>query len=132
MGQHSQLHSSVYGQICFKWDTDNPPNVPTFGFNSKKHSKDMGNVCEALSSVAEGFMRAIKAPTPDVTTSSPPRAHKGTQLNEMGVSPGKCALLRSQYIQQLKQVHELLELTAITKEEYEEKKSEILKKMQQL
>ena len=65
----------------------------------------------------------------DVTTSSFPRAHKGPQLNEMGVSPGKCALLRSQ---QLKQLHELLELTAITKEEYEEQKSEILKKMQQL
>ena len=73
-------------------------------------------------------MRAIKAPTPDVTSSPP---HKSPQLNEMGVSPGKCALLRSQYIQQLKQLHELLELTAITKEEYEEQKSEILK-MQEL
>ena len=50
----------------------------------------------------------------------------------MGVSPGKCVTLRSQYISQLQQLHQLLELTAITKEEYEEQKGNILDKMQKL
>jgi hypothetical protein len=50
----------------------------------------------------------------------------------MGVSPSKCASLRSQYIDQLKKLHQLLELTAINKDEYDLQKADILKKMQQL
>ena len=114
-------------QVGTHRDTNEPPNVPMFGFNSKRPKDNGGNLCEVLSNVAEGYMRAIKAPTPDVTSSPPHTA--SCQLNEMGVSPGKCA---SQYIEQLKQLHELLELTAINKEEYEEQKSNILKKMHAL
>ena len=50
----------------------------------------------------------------------------------MGVSPIKCATLRSQYIEQLKQLHQLLELTAVTKEEYEQQKDIILDKMKKM
>ena len=50
----------------------------------------------------------------------------------MGVSPSKCTSLWSQYIEQLKQLHQLLELTAISKDEYDQQKADVLKKMQQL
>ena len=38
-------------------------------------------------------------------------------------------LLQSQYIEQLKQLHQLLELTALTKAEYEQQNDIILDKM---
>ena len=106
-------------------DYDNPPNVPMFGFNSKPSKRAGTSAGDALSSVAEGFMRALKAPTPShSSTSSPTRV----SLDDMGVSPIKCASLRSQYTEQLKQLHQLLELTAVTKE-YEQQKGIILEKM---
>ena len=107
-------------------DTDNPPQTPMFGYNGKTSTKST-SLTDTLSSVAEGVMRALKPPTPH-GSQSPPKTPR-PQLNEMGVSPTKCASLRSQYIEQLKQLHQLLELTAINKDEYDQ---DILKKMKQL
>lgn len=53
-------------------------------------------------------------------------------LDECGVSPGKCTQLRSRYIEQLKELHQLLGVTALTKDEYDEQKAHLLRKMQQL
>ena len=121
-------------QVGTHRDTDNPPKVPMFGLKTPK--KTGGALNEALASVEEGFMRAIKSPaqpTPSLSGStSPPNNSSRLPLDEIGVSPGKCASLRSQYIEQLKQLHQLLELTALSKEEYDEQKANILKKMQQL
>ena len=110
-------------------DTDNPPQTPMFGYNGNKPEKST-SVTDALSSVAEGVMRALKSPTP-LRSQSPPTTSR-PQLNEVGVSPSKCASLRSQYIEQIKQLHQLLELTAINKDEYEKQKADVLKKMEQL
>ncbi len=123
-------------QVGTHRDTDNPPKVPMFGLN-KTSSKGGGALNDALTSVAEGFMRALKSPAQPATGSnSPPLAQAPRSirppLDEIGVSPGKCAVLRSQYIEQLKQLHQLLELTALTKEQYDEQKANILKKMQVL
>ncbi len=123
-------------QVGTHRDTDNPPKVPMFGLN-KTSSKGGGALNDALTSVAEGFMRALKSPSqPAPGSNTPPHAQAPRSirpaLDEIGVSPGKCAVLRSQYIEQLKQLHQLLELTALTKEEYDEQKATILKKMQVL
>lgn len=107
-------------------DYDNPPSVPMFGFNSKAPKHAGTSVSGALSCVAEGFMRALKAPVPSHSSKSSPTR---VSLDDMGVSPIKCASLRSQYIEQLKQLHQLLKLTAVTKEEDEQQKGIILEKM---
>ena len=116
-------------QIGTHRDYDEPPKVPMFGVTAKIGTKSPC-LAEALSNVAEGFMRALKSPAPAPSgSSSPTQPPSHVPLQEMGVSPGKCAALRTQYIQQLKELHQLLEATAITKEEYEEQKSAILYKM---
>ena len=84
------------------------------------------SLTEALSSVAEGLPCALRSPTPSENQS--PSTSSRAQLNEMGVSPSKCASLRSQYIDQLQQLHQLLELTAISMDEYDLQKADILKK----
>ena len=122
-------------QVGTHWDYNHPPNVPMFGISSKTPSKSTG-LTEALTNVAEGFMRAIEYPNPTCISvdQEPPISSSSIRkhLNEMGVSPRKCASLHSQYIEQLKQLNQLLEATAIAKEEYDHQKAEILKKMQQL
>ncbi len=119
-------------QIGTHRDYDTPPKVPMFGTSAKTGTKGP-NLTEALSSVAEGFMRALKSPGPTPSgSSSPTQASSRAPLQDMGVSPGKCAALRTQYIQQLMQLHQLLEATAISKEEYDKLKDSILCKMQEL
>lgn len=118
-------------QVRTHRDYASPPQVPMFGFNSKS-SKGSGSEGSLVTCVIEGFARALKGQSgslsPRSTCSHTPRA----TLDDMGVSPIKCATLRSQYIEQLKQLHQLLELTAVTKEEYEQQKDIILDKMKKM
>ena len=95
-------------------DRENPPQNPMFGYNGKSGAKTP-SLTEALTSVAEGIACVLKPPAPTGSQSPPARTSSHTQHNEMGVSPSKCASLRSQYIEQLKQLHQVLELTAISK-----------------
>ena len=138
-----EKHGSIYNvaqlqlwanmlQIGTHRDYDEPPKVPVFGVTAKTGTKS-SCLAEALSSVAEGFMRALKSPGPAPSgSSSLTQTPSHVPLQEMGVSPGKCAALRTLYIKQLKELHQLLEATAITKEEYEEQKTAVLYKMQGL
>ena len=103
-------------QVGTHRDYDSPPQVPMFGFNSKS-SKGSGSGRNLISRVVEGFAQALKeqtgTPPSRPAYSEAPRATP----DDMGASPIKCATLLSQYIEQLKQV---LELTAVTKEKYEQ------------
>ena len=115
-------------QVGTHRDLENPPSVPMFGVG---HTPKKGTLNEALTSIVEGVMRALKPP--QATSTTPPKnTSMRPALDEIGVSPGKCAVLRSQCIEQLKELHKLLELTAITKEEYDAQKANILTKMNQL
>ena len=89
-------------QIGTHRDYDEPPKVPMFGVNAKTGIKSPC-LADALSNVAEGFMRALKSPGPAPSCSSSP-TRMPSHAPKMGVSPGKCAALRSQYIQQLKEL----------------------------
>ena len=113
-------------------DYDRPPQVPMFGSNREKKSKDSDKVVEILSGIAEGVAKAFRPPTQLQVSqsSSPPRpvAVASTAVST-GVSPGKVVALRAQYIEQLNQLHTLLEAKAITSTEYEEQKGHILKKL---
>ena len=62
---------------------------------------------------------------------SPPKSCT-LKLNDIGVSPNKCARLCSDYIAQLKQLHQLLEVTVLNKEEYDQQKANILEKIGKL
>ena len=121
-----QLRANML-QIGTHRDYDEPPKVPMFGVTAKTGTKSPC-LAEALSkcNVAEGFMHALKSPAPSPSGSgSPIQTPSHVPLQEMGVSPGKCAALRTQYIKQLKEL-QLLEATAITKEEYEEQKTAVI------
>ena len=84
-------------QIGTHRDYDEPPKVPMFGVTAKTGTKSP-RFAEALSSVAEGFMRALKSPAPSPSgSSSLTQTPSHVPLQEMGVSPGKCAALRTQY-----------------------------------
>ena len=123
-----EKHSSAYTpaqlrlwanmlQVGTHKDYDNPPNVPMFGKVAKKRETGMN---DALSSIAEGVIRALKG-TPQCDT---PQCYTSTSM-PTGASPNK----RSQCIEQIKQLHQLFEINAITKEEYEQQKTNILSKM---
>ena len=105
---------------------DTPPTVPMFGMTAKP-SKGT-NLSEALSSVAEGLMRVWK--TPESASCS---CSKSTlPASEKSLSPINCATLRSQHIQQLKELHQLLEVSAISQDEYVRQKDTIFEKMKEL
>ena len=108
-------------------DYDLPPDVPMFGGGKKKTEK-RSEVIDALSGIAEGITRAIRSPVPATvapvtSTSNPP--------TDVGISPGKQVHLRSQLIGQIKQLHELLEVGAITIE-FQAQKLPVLDKLQKL
>lgn len=50
----------------------------------------------------------------------------GSTQNSIGISPGKLANLRSNYLQQLRDLHSLLESGAINDREFQEQKTPIL------
>ena len=69
------------------------------------------------------WARAMTTPTgrasPDCTTSTP----------TAGISPGKVANLRSNYLQQMRDLHSLFESGAITESELQEQKVPILEQL---
>lgn len=109
-------------------DYNNPPHVPMFGMTSKERSTTKSTatgLSEALSGIAEGFVRACKTPA----CSQPQRSCSPTSTTNEEI---KSSTLRSNYIEQLKELYHLFEATAITKEEYEEQKLTLLSKMKAL
>ena len=79
-------------QVGIHKDYNSPPQVPMFGFNSKS-SKGSGSGGNLISSVVEGFARALNEQTgspPSCSTSG--KAPRAT-LDDMGVSLIKCATL---------------------------------------
>ena len=105
---------------------DTPPNVPMFGLGPTATTKKTTNLSDALTSVAEGIMRVWKQPECSCSKHDQPTTESSVTTSSSS------ATLRSQHIQQLKELHQLYEIGAITKEEYEHQKGIILKKMDEL
>ena len=68
------------------------------------------------------------APTFSVTAGTPPTGPTTTA----GISPGKIANLRSNYLQQIRDLHSLFENGAITECEFQEQKLPILEHLKKL
>ena len=99
-----EKHGSIYNaaqlqlwanmlQIGTHRDYHEPPKVPVIGVTTKTGTKSPC-LAEALSSVAEGFMCALKSPGPAPSgSSSPTQTPSHIPLQEMGVSRKVCCTL---------------------------------------
>lgn len=78
--------------------------------------------------LASAVTEMTKAITPQGQSS---KEQSGTSSvnTSVGISPGKIANLRSTYLQQLRDLHSLLESGAITENEFQEQKSPILEQL---
>ena len=100
---------------CFR-STDEPPKAQMFGGPAKKPSP-----VQTLTSTITEMAKVIATPQQSreqASTSGP-----------VGISPGKMANLRSTYLQQLRDLHALLESGAIDEREFREQKDPILEQL---
>ena len=90
---------------------DTPPNVLMFGVTAKAGPSKGTNLSEVLSSVAEGLMCVWENPSVLVLFLLNPCMVKKTL---------SCATIidHNNYIQQLKELHQLLEVSVISQNEY--------------
>ena len=100
--------------------TDEPPNTPLFSVGRSRRSGST-SLNEAFSGLANSISDAMKhnmvaTPTMVSTTNS----------------PGKAVSLRSKYMEQLRELHSLFDIGALTAAEYEEQRSVIVDLMRQL
>ena len=98
---------------------DNPPCVPMFtGGRTKAKQNSTNDMTTVFTSMAEAVIGALK-PSPQ------PGSTSGSAVNAPAVghpSPGKIADVRSKYIQQLRELHSLFEMGALTDKEFSEQK----------
>lgn len=83
---------------------DNPPGIPAFGNHGK----------QALPAQATRLQEPEQTP------------------NSSGISPGKVVNLRSNYLQQMRDLHQLFECGALTEDEFKEQKEPILNQLKKL
>jgi len=84
---------------------DDPPGIPAFGNCGKR----------ALPA------QATRSQEPEQTPSS-----------SSGISPGKVVNLHSNYLQQMRDLHQLFECGALTEDEFKEQKEPILNQLKKL
>ena len=108
---------------CTCRSLDDPPNHPAF----KAVGDKKPNQVQALTTAVTEMARAMtsSAPASAVNTGTLP-------TTTAGVSPGKIAILRSNYLQQIRDLHSLFENGAITECEFQEQKLTILEHLKKL
>ena len=106
---------------------DTPPCIPMFTggrTKAKQHSTntDMTTVFTSMAVAVIGALKPTPSPRPGPTAS-------GSSVNVSAIghpSPGKIADIRSKYIQQLRELHSLFEMGALTDKEFSDQKLPIL------
>ena len=101
--------------------TDEPPSAPLF--NGGKSRRSGSKLTEALSGLANTISDTVKAnvtttPTAPFTADSPSKMSQVT--------------LRSKYLEQIREIHSLFEIGALTATEYEEERMVVVEQMRQL
>ena len=114
---------------CTCRSLDDPPNHPAF----KAVRDKKPNQVQALTTAVTEMARAMtsggsSAPVSAVNTGTLPT----TTTTTAGISPGKIAILRSNYLQQIRDLHSLFENGAITECEFQEQKLAILEHLKKL
>ena len=101
---------------------DDPPRVPVFTGGREKRPSQVQVLTNAVSEMARAIGGANTSASPSTST---PRC-------STGFSPGKIANLRSNYLQQMRDLHSLFESGAITENEFQEQKIPILEQLKKL
>ena len=119
---------SQFLSLFFCRSLNDHPNVPIFtGMRPKKTSQ-----VEMLSSAVSEMAKAMSG-SPTLNSVGNAQAHTLIPANpSIGISPGKTASLRSNYLQQMRELYFLLESGALTDVEFSEQKCTILKDLKKL
>lgn len=127
-----QKHGSKYSSVQYAlWsemivggtheNMDEPPLVPMFGAQRPRGRASAGNLTEVITDVADKIVSVLSP------VATPTRKSSGNCS-----SPSKSVELRGKYIQQLKDLVNLRDIGALTEEEYEEQRSELVSLMRRL
>ena len=110
-----------------QWDNvERPPNIPIFGTTQpKKLQKE--STSEVITNAAVAIIEHLRSP-PQPNTSSA-GVHSSSNL---GISPGKKAKLRKEYLDQLKDIQKLRDDATLTQEEFEQEKQLILQTLKSM
>ena len=132
--QLQQQHGDEYSRFQIKiWaealasgqysDLDSPPGYAMFGREKDKKSGKDGNVDVVMSGMMSMMNTFCQALTPKVTPS---------ERRQVGLSPMKKAELRSTYLKQLSELHQLRDNGILTEVEYEEQREDLIDSMRSL
>ena len=95
---------------------DDPPGITAFCSREKDSSQ---NLLQDIAKVL--IILKPQEPKPEASSST-----------SVGYSPGKVANLRSNYLQQIRELHTLFECGALTQDEFKEQKEPILNQLKKL
>ena len=97
-----------------------PPDIPAFKGSKERKENQISVLTSAVTKIAK-----VLAPSTDVGCSTNSSATSAGS----GISSAKLAALRSNYLQQMRDLHQLLESRAISETEFIEQKTPILVKL---
>ena len=109
----------MYAYLIYR-SLDDPPGIPAFAPTRRQSSGPVAQPTSALTQIA-GAMTPFSQPS--VVT---------TPTTSGGISPAKVANLRSNYLQQMRDLHMLFESGAISEAEFMEQKVPILQQLKRL
>ena len=134
-GQHKDRFSKVQYRLWAEMldvgtykSLDTPPSVPMF--TGGKTGKPNQSLSHAFTEMASSIATALSG---NSTTSTPtPSTPQSTGRSVCASSPGRLVEIRSKYIQQLKELHLLVEAGALTEQEYLDQKAPLLQQLKKM
>ena len=109
---------------------DDPPDHPAFKAGRAKKPNQVQALTTAVTEMARAVTAAGSGTSPSSGTATFPS--QTGPVATAGISPGKIANLRSNYLQQIRDLHSLYENGAITECEFQEQKLPILEHLKKL
>lgn len=100
---------------------DDPPGIPAFCGRQKTSNSGVHALTNAMSEMAKNMASASAAPI-----------KPGLCGASASISPAKVANLRTSYLQQLRDLHQLFDCGAITESEFTDQKKPILEQLTKL
>ncbi len=119
-------------QTCVSFSTprsvDDPPSIPAFtGGRGRKPSH-----IAALTSAVTQMAQVMTAQPSQLQSATPISGNSAAASAASGISPAKLTNLRSNYLQQMRDLHSLFESGAISETEFREQKTPILDQLKKL
>lgn len=110
---------------------DDPPRVPVFTGGREKRPNQVQMLTTAVSEMARAMSNS---PVPLNSPAGIPQTQMIAEATRAptGISPGKVANLRTNYLQQMRDLHALYENGALSEIEFKEQKMPILQQLKKL